>query len=75
MRRVGVILLATLMGLSIPVTADVRSDIHKVQRTCEDGYKKVAKTLRDLDGRELARTLRSIDDRLKRLERLMTRRR
>lgn len=63
MQRIGVVLLAALMVLSIPVTADVRQDIRKLQRECGDGHK------------ELARTLRDIDDRLKRLERLLTKRR
>ena len=58
-----VLLLATMMVLSVPVTADVRQDIRKLQRECGDGHK------------DFARTLRDIDDRLERLERLLTRRR
>ena len=63
MRRIVVLLLAIMMVLSVPVTADVRQDIRKLQRECGDGHK------------DLARTLRDIDDRLERLERLLTRRR
>ena len=62
MRRIIVLLLAIMMVLSVPVTADVRQDIRKLQRECGDGHK------------DLARTLRDIDDRLERLERLLTRR-
>jgi predicted Holliday junction resolvase-like endonuclease len=63
MKRIGVLILAMVMLLSMPVTADVRSDIRKVQRECEDGHE------------ELAKTLKRIDDRLERLERLLNRRR
>lgn len=63
MKRIAVLLLATMMVLSAPVTADVRQDIRKLQRECSDGHK------------DLARTLRDIDDRLERLERFLTRRR
>ena len=63
MRQAGITFLALVLTLSLPAVADVRSDLRKVHRECEDGHK------------DLARTLKDIDDRLKRLERLLTERR
>jgi hypothetical protein len=63
MRRVGIVFLVLVLTLSLPAAADVRSDLRKVHRECEDGH------------RDLARTLQDIDERLDRLERLLTERR
>ena len=63
MRQAGITFLALVLTLSLPAVADVRSDLRKVHRECEDGHK------------DLAHTLKDIDDRLKRLERLLTERR
>ena len=63
MRQAGITFLALVLTLSLPAVADVRSDLRKVHRECEDGHK------------DLARTLKDIDDRLERLERLLTERR
>ena len=61
--RQAVTFLALVLTLSLPAVADVRSDLREVHRECEDGHK------------DLARTLKDIDDRLKRFERLLTERR
>ena len=63
MRHAGIVFLVLVLTLSLPAAADVRSDLRKVHRECDDGPK------------DLARTLRDIDKRLERLERLLTERR
>ena len=63
MRRAAIILLAAFFILSLPVAADVRSDLRRVHRECEDGHK------------DLARTLKDLSERLERLDRLLTERR
>ena len=63
MRGIGIVFLVLVLTLSMPAVADVRSDLRKVHRECEDGH------------RDLARTLKDIDERLERLERLLTERR
>lgn len=63
MRRFGIVILILAFTLSLPAAADVRSDLRKVYRECEDGHK------------DLARTLKDISERLERLERLLTERR
>ena len=63
MQRTAIILLIASLILSLPVAADVRSDLRRVHRECEDGHK------------DLARTLKDISERLERLERLLTERR
>ena len=62
MRQAGIVFLVLVLTLSLPAAADVRSDLRKVHRECEDGHK------------DLARTLQDIDERLERLERLLTER-
>ena len=61
MRQAGIVFLVLVLTLSLPAAADVRSDLRKVHRECEDGH------------RDLARTLQDIDERLERLERLANR--
>ena len=63
MQQAGIMFLIMALTLSMPAAADVRSDLRKVHQECEDGH------------RNLARTLKDIDERLERLERLLTQRR
>ena len=60
MRQAGIVFLVLMVTLSLPVAADVRSDLRKIHRECEDGHRKLARTLED------------ISERLERLERLLT---
>ena len=40
MQRTANILLVTVLILSLPVAADVRNDLRRVHRECEDKHKK-----------------------------------
>ena len=68
MQRTVITLVITLLILSMPVAADIRSDLKKVQRECEDGHRDLARTLKDISKK--LDHLKKIDKRLERLERL-----
>lgn len=74
MHRTVILLLIALLILSLPVGADIRSDLRRVHRECEDGHRDLARSLED-GQKDLERTLKDINKRLQRLERLLTERR
>jgi hypothetical protein len=74
MQRIVITLVIALLILSLPVAADIRSDLRRVHRECEDGHKDLERSLED-GRKDLARSLKDISKRLERLERLLTDRR
>ena len=74
MQRTVIALVTALLILSVPVAADIRSDLRKVHRECEDGHRDLARSLKD-GRKDLERSLKDINKRLERLERLLTDRR
>ena len=74
MQRTVIILVIALSVLSLPVAADIRSDLRRVYRECEDGHRDLARALKG-GQKDLERSLKDIEKRLQRLERLLTERR
>ena len=68
MQRTVITLVIALLILSMPVAADIRSDLRKVQWECEDGHRDLARSLKDISKK--LDHLKKIDKRLERLERL-----
>ena len=73
MQRTVITLVIAVLILSMPVAADIRSDLRKVQRECEDGHRDLARSLKDISKK--LDHLKKIDKRLEGLERLLTERR